>query len=201
MQKTLKYYQFIAPANLALQGLPITKENIELEAKRLQEKDLGILEYDAIIYCSDSNINLDKMNSELDIKKLKIVCNGSIKPSLKTSNMPLPNLEKLVAPCVDLYVDSYNEKLGYDKIKHIDVNSLSSSYGNGIVGADLKALETLIIRSEYLIAGLYGFLHNSPITSGNGYVYVNDSLLELYKIHYSDTPSIYGAIKPISEIE
>lgn len=37
------YYRFIAPAFLAKQGLPITKENIELEAKRLQELEKGII--------------------------------------------------------------------------------------------------------------------------------------------------------------
>ena len=33
------YYKFIAPVFLVKKSLPLTKENIEIEAKRLQESD------------------------------------------------------------------------------------------------------------------------------------------------------------------
>lgn len=37
--KAYGYYKFIAPVSLLKKGLPITQENIEAEAKRLQEQD------------------------------------------------------------------------------------------------------------------------------------------------------------------
>lgn len=35
MMKPLAYYRFIAPACLAMRGMPITPETIEVEAQRL----------------------------------------------------------------------------------------------------------------------------------------------------------------------
>ena len=41
MERKIGYYRFLAPAFLAKQGLPITKENISLEAKRLMEIEIN----------------------------------------------------------------------------------------------------------------------------------------------------------------
>ena len=44
------YYRFIAPAKLAYRGLPITKENIKNEIKRLKMVDSGVIENNLLSY-------------------------------------------------------------------------------------------------------------------------------------------------------
>ena len=198
MIKSDRYYKFIAPAHLVFRELPITKENIESEVQRLKMLD-SEAENNEVIYNDNNIVNLDGVNK--NATTLQIISNNSGISTLDISKLSMPLLNSLVAPSINLYFDSYNEKLNYSGIKYIDVHSLSSSYGNGLIGADFKSLTTLIIRSEYIVAGLYSFLHNSPIVNGKGYVYVPDSLLQVYKLQYADTPTILNAIKPISEIK
>lgn len=193
------YYRFLAPMFVTKKGLALTQENIDAEIKNLKALDNIETETKEIIYNNSDVVDLSNANK--DTTSLQIISDTINIARLDISSMFMLALEKIIAPKINLFFDAYNKELNYSGIKHIDVHSLSSKNGSGLIGADFTALKTLIIRSEYIVAGLYDFLHNSSIINGKGHIYVPDKLLEVYKLQYADTPTILNAIKPISEIE
>ena len=170
--KTEGYYKFLAPLVLFRDGVEITKENIN---KFVQAELYGVVQQNTILEINGMN-------------------------DVNISEISAPIVEKIIAPQSNLIFDKYNASFGYNTLKHIDVLSLSSGTGFGLEETSLSALETLILRANYLVVGLYGILHDSKITNGNGNIYVMDDLFELYKLHYSDTPSILKSLRKVSEL-
>lgn len=99
---------------------------------------------------------------------------------------------------------SYRGVFRSDSLEYADLGTKCYNIGDGafMQGTSTNALKTLIIRNENSVCSLYSTssLSNTPISRGEGYIFVPDSLLERYKT--ANNWSEYSAnIKGLSELE
>ena len=99
---------------------------------------------------------------------------------------------------------SYRGVFRSDGLEYADLGTKCYNIGDGafMQGTTTNALTTLIIRNENSVCSLYSSssLSNTPISRGEGYIYVPDTLVESYKV--ANNWSEYSAnIKGLSELE
>lgn len=155
MQKTLKYYKFIAPANLAIKGLPISKENIEAEAKRLQDKDACV---ERNFLCEQIVFAIDKMTAQLDTTINDIVVGAKYKICYTIGESDKQN--------VDCYVVDSNGILCLSSTnKYIDGIRLVGDETNNIalyIYANSKDMVNVDNGSLFIVTTLGNYAYDMP---------------------------------------
>lgn len=105
-------------------------------------------------------------------------------------------LKTVVIPkVIEIYSAAFSD---CESLERIELKNVTCIQGGAFSGC--KNLKMVIINSKKSIMFEKNIFDRTPISSGTGYIYVPDELVEQFK-HYTNLSAYVNQIKPISELE